>query len=135
MELIGKIIELGPVQEGTSSRSGNPWKKRFYIVETQENYPKKVAFTVFGADRVAATDATVKVGDTVRVSFDLESREYNGRWYTDAQAWRIEPAAGQAGAPVQQPAYSQPQNYGGGAPVPPPPAAPAAANSEDDLPF
>lgn len=133
MELIGKIIEQCPIQEGTS-RSGNPWKKRMYIIETQENYPKKVALTVFGSDRVAATDAAVKVGDTVRVSFDLDSREFNGRWYTDVQAWRIEQAANQAGAPVQQPAYSQPQNYGG-APVPPPPAAPAAANSEDDLPF
>lgn len=134
MELIGKIIEECPIQEGTS-RSGNPWKKRMYIVETQESYPKKVALTVFGSDRVAATEAAVKLGDTVRVSFDLESREYNGRWYTDAMAWRIEPAAAQPAAPAPKQAYSQPQTYGEGAPVPPPPAAPAAANSEDDLPF
>lgn len=134
MELIGKIIEECPIQEGTS-RSGNPWKKRMYIVETQESYPKKVALTVFGSDRVAATEAAVKLGDTVRVSFDLESREYNGRWYTDAMAWRIEPATAQPAAPAPQQAYSQPQTYGEGAPVPPPPAAPAAANSEDDLPF
>ncbi|MDD6722357.1 MAG: DUF3127 domain-containing protein [Bacteroidales bacterium] len=134
MELIGKIIEECPIQEGTS-RSGNPWKKRMYIVETQESYPKKVALTVFGSDRVAATEAAVKLGDTVRVSFDLESREYNGRWYTDAMAWRIELAAAQPAAPAPQQAYSQPQTYGEGAPVPPPPAAPAAANSEDDLPF
>ena len=134
MELIGKIIEECPIQEGTS-RSGNPWKKRMYIVETQESYPKKVALTVFGSDRVAATEAAVKLGDTVRVSFDLESREYNGRWYTDAMAWRIELAASQPAAPAPQQAYSQPQTYGEGAPVPPPPAAPAAANSEDDLPF
>ena len=134
MELIGKIIEECPIQEGTS-RSGNPWKKRMYIVETQESYPKKVALTVFGSDRVAATEAAVKLGDTVRVSFDLESREYNGRWYTDAMAWRIELAAAQPAAPAPQQAYSQPQTYGEGAPVPPPPAAPAAANSEDDFPF
>lgn len=134
MELIGKIIEECPIQEGTS-RSGNPWKKRMYIIETQESYPKKVALTVFGSDRVAATEAAVKLGDTVRVSFDLESREYNGRWYTDAMAWRIELAAAQPAAPAPQQAYSQPQTYGEGAPVPPPPAAPAAANSEDDLPF
>ena len=134
MELIGKIIEECPIQDGTS-RSGNPWKKRMYIVETQESYPKKVALTVFGSDRVAATEAAVKLGDTVRVSFDLESREYNGRWYTDAMAWRIELAAAQPAAPAPQQAYSQPQTYGEGAPVPPPPAAPAAANSEDDLPF
>ena len=134
MELIGKIIEECPIQEGTS-RSGNPWKKRMYIVETQESYPKKVALTVFGSDRVAATEAAVKLGDTVRVSFDLESREYNGRWYTDAMARRIELAAAQPAAPAPQQAYSQPQTYGEGAPVPPPPAAPAAANSEDDLPF
>lgn len=134
MELIGKIIEQCPIQEGTS-RSGNPWKKRMYVVETQENYPKKVAITVFGSDRVAAAEASVKLGDIVKVSFDLDSREFNGRWYTDVQAWRIEQAsAAQPAAPAQQPAYSQPQSFDGGSPLPPP-AAPAQPATEDDLPF
>lgn len=134
MELIGKIIEQCPIQEGTS-RSGNPWKKRMYVVETQENYPKKVAITVFGSDRVAAAEASVKLGDIVKVSFDLDSREFNGRWYTDVQAWRIEQAsAAQPAAPAQQPAYSQPQPFDGGSPLPPP-AAPAQPAAEDDLPF
>lgn len=129
MEVIGKIIEITPIQEGTS-RTGNPWKKRMYVIETQENYPRKVAFTVFGADRVANMEATVHLGDMVRVSFDLESREYQGRWYTDASAWRIDQADASAQQAARQPApaaYQAPA----AAPVPPAPAA----NSEDDLPF
>lgn len=129
MEVIGKIIEITPIQEGTS-RTGNPWKKRMYVIETQENYPRKVAFTVFGADRVANMEATVRLGDMVRVSFDLESREYQGRWYTDASAWRIDQADAGAQQAARQPAPAAYQTPAA-APVPPAPAA----NSEDDLPF
>lgn len=141
MEVTGKVIQITPIQEGTS-RTGNPWRKRMYVIETQEgSFPRKVAFTVFGTDRVANMEATVQLGMMVRVSFDLESREYNDRWYTDASAWRIEPAQAAAPAaapqqPMQQPqAYGQPAYPQAGAPVPPPPAAPAVSNSDDDLPF
>ncbi|WP_289686228.1 DUF3127 domain-containing protein, partial [Paramuribaculum intestinale] len=78
MELKGKIIlDLGAVS-GTS-KAGNNWKKHEYVLETQETYPKKVHFDFFGdnADRYQ-----LNVGDDVTLSFDIESREYNGRWYT-----------------------------------------------------
>lgn len=130
MEIIGKIIQACPIEQGTS-KAGKPWKKRICVLETVETYPKKVAFTIFGEDKVTQYDPMVQPGATIRLSFDINSREFNGRWYTDISAWKIEPAdaAGQGGYQAPQPQY-QPQ----GAPVPPPPAITPQA-PEDDLPF
>lgn len=124
MEIKGKIVHALPEQSGTS-KSGNPWKKREYVLETQETYPKKVCFNLFG-DRV--TQYPMAVGDEVTVSFDLESREFNGRWYTDVRAWKVEKAsAAKPGAPMPA------------AEFPAPPAAPpvdfAPSNDTEDLPF
>lgn len=130
MEVTGKIIVVLPVQEGTS-KAGNPWKKRYYVLETQETYPKKIAFYVFGSDRVAQYE-NIAAGMMVRLSFDIESREWQGRWFTDIQGWKIEPveaAAPVAGAPVNAPSALE------GA-VPPPPAVSfAGSEPSDDLPF
>lgn len=126
MEATGKLIQVTEIQEGTS-RTGNPWKKRFYIIETNDSsYPKKIAFTVFGSDRVNQFETLCNVGDNVRVSFDLESREYNGRFYTDASAWRIERLQDTA-ASVQAPAATV--QAPADAPVPP------VSGADDDLPF
>lgn len=136
MEVSGKIIEITPIQEGTS-RVGNPWRKRMYVIETQDNYPKKIAFTVFGSDRVNQYDNMYRAGDLVRVSFDLESREYNGRWYTDASAWRID----RGGEQPQQPSQpSTPDSFQGSSPAPfqgaaPVPPGPTSLEPSDDLPF
>lgn len=129
MELVGKVFFKSPIEEGVS-RAGRAWKKRFYVVETQDTYPRKVAFTVFGEDRVNEMENRISEGMLVRVSFDLESREYNGRWYTDASAWRIDAAdaAPVAGAPMAAPAAPVTGSF------PPPPAAPMAEQN-DDLPF
>lgn len=102
MEIKGKIILVMPAQGGTS-KAGNEWKKQDYVLETTDSqYPKKVCFNIFGADKIEQNK--VEVGDDVLVSFDLESREFNGRWYTDVRAWRIEKVAadqmGQQSAPV-----------------------------------
>ena len=91
MEIVGKIIQILPLQEGVSARTGNPWQLQTYVLETQENYPKKVCFEVFGSDRIKANEC--KEGDLVTVSFDLESREFNGRWYTSVRAWKIQQGA------------------------------------------
>ncbi len=113
MEITGKLIQKLPVQSGVSS-SGNNWSKAEFVIETVEQYPKKVCANLWG-DRARALDQ-FQIGALVTVSFDLESREYNGRWYTDVRAWKVEagtPAA-VAGAPMyapQQPAYGQPQGY------------------------
>ncbi|MDR1021953.1 MAG: DUF3127 domain-containing protein [Prevotellaceae bacterium] len=129
MELKAKLIQMLPLQTG-EGRNGM-WKKQDIIVETEGTYPKKVCISIWG-DRV---NPSVLVMDSMlNISFDLESREFNGRWYTDSRAWKIEPADGSihstpvAGAPVAGAPASQPQA---------PEAAPFTANEEgkDDLPF
>lgn len=86
-----------PLQQGTS-RNGNNWMKQEYVLETNEAYPKKVHFDFFGE---RANQYNFEVGDVILLSFDIESREYNGRWYTDIRGWKaekVEPNA--AGASV-----------------------------------
>lgn len=108
MEITGKLIQKLPVQSGVST-SGNNWSKAEFVIETVEQYPKKVCANLWG-DRARALDQ-FQIGSLITVSFDLESREYNGRWYTDVRAWRVDAAtpAAVAGAPVQ--GYAQPQQH------------------------
>lgn len=128
MEVKGKIIVALPEQTGTS-KAGNTWKKREYVLETQDAYPKKVFFDFFG-DR--ADQYKLNIGDEVTLSFDIESREYNGRWFTSIRGWKAEkstPGTTQdTNPPVQAP---------GAYPPPPAPAYPEITASEpsDDLPF
>ena len=87
MEITGKIIVVLPPQSGVS-QAGNNWKKQEYVLETEETYPKKVHFDFFGerADQYN----WIKIGDRIRLSFDIESREYNNRWYTSIRGWKAE---------------------------------------------
>jgi hypothetical protein len=87
MEVVGKIIQVLPEQGGVSKTSGKDWKLQAYVLETLEQYPKKVHFEVFGEDRIKANPC--QLDDIVTVSFDIESREFNGRWYTSIRAWRV----------------------------------------------
>ena len=101
MELEGRIARKLNVQTGTSARGA--WAKQDFIFEYQEgNYPSQVCMNVWGEDKVKELER-YQVGDKVKISFNLSSREYNGRWYTDVRAWRIEPAAAPAPAPVAPP--------------------------------
>lgn len=129
MEIQGKIILAFPEITGTS-KAGNPWKKREYVLETHDSFPKKVHFDFFGE---RADQYILNPGDEVTLSFDIESREYNGRWFTSIRGWKAEKAA------AAQPAAAGPATtYPGG--YPPPPAAPAdltpsAGDATEDLPF
>ena len=111
MEITGKLIQKLPVQSGVSSQ-GNNWSKAEFVIETVEQYPKKVCANLWG-DRAKALDQ-FQLGSLITVSFDLESREYNGRWYTDVKAWRVDAATPAAAAGVPNPAQgyaAQPQGY------------------------
>ena len=123
LELEGRIVRKLNVQNGSSARG--PWSKQEFIFEYQEgNFPTQVCMNVWGEDKVRDL-ARHNDGEKVKVSFNLSSREYNGRWYTDVRAWRIESAAPAASAPSQDPG-----------PMPPPPMEePAGTLDEDDLPF
>ena len=86
-EISGKIFTILPSQSG-QGQNGN-WVKQQFVIETAtDRYPKKICFVAWN-DK-AEMIARMKTGDEVKVAFDLESREYNGRWYTDAKAWKIE---------------------------------------------
>lgn len=126
MEIKGKIIVALPEMTGTS-KAGNPWKKREYVLETQETYPKKVHFDFFG-DR--ADQYPLNVGDVITLSFDIESREYMGRWYTSIRGWKADHEQPAAGPGTPDPG---PDGFGG-FPAPPPLDA-AGGNNLEDLPF
>ena len=90
LELEGRIARKLGVQSGTSARGA--WSKQEFVFEYQEgNFPTQVCMNVWGEDKVRELDK-YQVGDKVKISFNLSSREYNGRWYTDVRAWRIEPS-------------------------------------------
>ena len=101
MEVSGKIIQVLPEQGGVSKTSGKEWKLQAYVLETQEQYPRKVHFEVFGEDRIKANPC--QLDDIVTVSFDIESREFNGRWYTSIRAWKIQQGIVEAAAPAAVP--------------------------------
>lgn len=87
MEIKGKIIVALPEISGESKTSGNPWKKREYVLETHDTYPRKVHFDLFGE---RADKYPLNVGDEITLSFDIESREYNNRWYTSIRGWKVD---------------------------------------------
>jgi hypothetical protein len=93
MQLTAKLVQVLPLQKGTGKNG--EWKKQDIIVETDGQYPKKVCVSIWG-DKI--NDNQLKVGNSLNISFDVESREYNGRWYTDVKAWKVELAGG--GGPV-----------------------------------
>ena len=110
MDIVGKIIQVLPLQEGVS-KTGNPWQVQSYVLETQEQYPRKVCFEIFGEDKIKNNPCNID--DLVTVSFDIESREFNGRWYTSIRAWRVQQGDMTSAQPAAQ--------------ATPQPAAPAAA--------
>ena len=134
LEIEGTIFQKLPVQSGNSARG--PWAKQEFVLEYPDgNFTAKVCFTAFGQDKVQEL-GKYQVRDKVKVSFNLRSREYNGRWYNDLQIWKIAPAGAPqpvqpASAPVQPvpqaPAYPQ-------APAPTIEDMPADSAGED-LPF
>ena len=95
MEIQGKVIAVLPERSGVSARG--EWKSQTYVIETQEQYPKKMAFDVFGADRIA--NFGIQLGEVINVSFDIDAHEYQGRYFNQIRAWNV--------TKVQQQAPSQ----------------------------
>lgn len=96
MQLTAKLIQVLTLQTGTGKNG--QWKKQDIIVETEGQFPKKVCISIWG-DKI--NESQLQVGSNLSISFDVESREYNGKWYTDVKAWKIEAAgAAKAGTPT-----------------------------------
>ena len=121
-----------------TSKTGNPWNKQEYVLETIETYPKKVHFDFFGE---RANQYPLNEGDTITLSFDIESREYQGRWYTSIRGWKAvpwDPAAVPASpqaAPAAAPVQSAPAPVMGAPATEAAPAPDLSLTQEDDLPF
>ncbi|MCE7057873.1 DUF3127 domain-containing protein [Algoriphagus sp. AGSA1] len=94
MELTGKIIQKLP-EVGGKSKSGNEWRKQEFILETPGQYPKKVCVALWG-DKI--DQFSINIGETVTLGIDVESREYNGRWYTEVKAFKVENKGASAAA-------------------------------------
>ena len=95
-EITGKIIAVLPTRSGTSAK-GTQWSSQTAVIETHEQYPKRVAFDVLG-DKI--TEFNLQVGEEVTVSFDINAREFNGKWWNSVNAWKVVRQGGQQ-APMQ----------------------------------
>ena len=136
LEIEGTLAQKLPVQSGNSARG--PWAKQEFILEYPDgNFTAKACFTAWGQDKVQDL-GKYQVGDKVKVSFNLKSREYNGRWYNDLQIWKIAPAGAQPAAPAQPAPQAEPAPQAPAwqqAPAPTLEDMPADSEGEEDLPF
>ena len=106
LTISGRIDSVLPLQQGTS-KAGKPWQKQSYVLDTGGQYPKKVCFSLFG-DKI--DQFPIQVGQDVTVSIGIESREFNGRWYTEVNAWNVTYASQQPQLQAQPaPATQTPQ--------------------------
>ncbi|KAA6330387.1 hypothetical protein EZS27_020898 [termite gut metagenome] len=127
MDLTGKIIAILQPKGGISKSSGNEWKAQEYVIETNEQYPKKMCFEVFGAEKIQQFN--IQQGEELTVSFDIDARPWQDRWFNSIRAWKVERITTANTSPIA-----------------PPPNAPASTtattvpelvqeNADDDLPF
>lgn len=130
MELQGKVIAVLPERSGISQRG--EWRSQTYVIETQEQYPKKMAFDIFGGDRIVSFG--IHSGEVINVSFDIDAHEYQGRYFNQIRAWNVtkvsQQATAQAPAGVAQPSapYTPPAQ-------PQQPQSTAPSSDPDNLPF
>jgi hypothetical protein len=121
LDVTGKLINLLPVESGQGKNG--PWTKQPFIIETEDQYPKKICISAWNDS--AKNIQAVPAGTKVKVSISIESREYNGRWYTDIRSWKIETSGNQVDRPVS--GFSSASQ-----PIEP---MQAEMQQEDDLPF
>ena len=100
MEITGKIIAVLPPKQGVSQSTGNAWMCQDYVLETQEMYPKKVCFNVFGAEKIQ--EMNIQLGEMLTVSLEINANEYQGKWYNQVRGWKVVrvPVQGQQQAQV-----------------------------------
>jgi hypothetical protein len=129
LEFEGSLIKVLP--EVTGQGKNGAWVKQDFVLETEDQYPKKACFTAWG-DK-AADLKTFSLGDKLKITFSVESREYNERWYTDLRAYRIDGAGGSSEASG---GYSAPSAAPAARPSAPPVAdLPSFSEDDQDLPF
>jgi len=124
MEFTGKIIAILQPKGGVSKATGNEWKAQEFVIESHDQYPRKMCFEVFGADKI--DQFNIQMGEELTVSFDIDSNQWQDRWFNRIRAWKVERVS--VGAPMATGGFV-------------PPAAPSAmpeftpGDAKDDLPF
>ncbi|MBM6721190.1 DUF3127 domain-containing protein [Bacteroides gallinaceum] len=98
-EIGGKIIAVLDKRNGISASTNTPWSVQQYVIETHEQYPKKLCFDVFGEDKI--NQFNIQIGEELTVYFDINAREYQGRWYNSFRAWKVERTTSQPSIPAQ----------------------------------
>lgn len=116
LELEGKIIEIIPEITGQSQKGA--WVSQDFVLQTQEDYPKTICFSIFGRDKI--TEANLSIGDVVNIGINIESRNFKGRYYTSVKAWRVR----KIGSTAQQTQKDAPQHQNA-----------STVDAGDDLPF
>lgn len=125
LEITGRLIQKLELQSGIS-KTGSNWQKQEFVIETVEQYPRKICANLWG-DKIDVL-SNIAIGDTVVVSFNIESREFNGKWYTDVKAWKIE----KQGIQTEMPPSAPPQPA---TEMPPYEGTFTDEGGSDDLPF
>lgn len=105
----GQITAILPENRGMGQKG--EWVSQDFVLKTDDNYPKNICFTILGADKIK--EANIRIGDVVSIGVNIESREFNGRWYTSIKAWSIKKKseAKQQSAPTPPPSSKPKQNY------------------------
>ena len=122
MELSGKVIAVLEPRGGVS-KTGNAWKVQEYVIETHDQYPRKMCFDVFGEDKI--NQFNIQVGEELTVHFDIDAREWQGRWFNSIRAWKVDRATQGPDAPFAP---------SDAVPFPPVPEF-NPGDEKDDLPF
>lgn len=129
MDIQGTIIAILPARSGISKNSGKEWMTQQYVIEVPGQYPKKMAFEVFGEDRIRQFN--IQNQGQYNVSFDIDASEYQGRWYNTVRAYAVTPVAQPAATPPARPAAAPTHSV----PPQPPLFPPEQNNIDDNLPF
>ncbi len=124
MEFTGKIIAILPPKGGVSARTGNEWKVQEFVIEDHGQYPRKMCFEVFGADKIEQFN--IQMGEELTVSFDIDSNQWQDRWFNRIRAWKVERVANTSSVPPEPQAPPA---------VPPPTPDFVVGDTQDDLPF
>ena len=87
MEQTGKIIAVMEPKSGKSSKTGNPWMIQEYVLEIPGQYPRRCMFSIYGEERIKQMN--VQMGEDLTIQFDIDARQYNGRWYNDIKVYNV----------------------------------------------
>lgn len=107
MELTGQVCAILPAQSGVSQRTGNTWMNQQYVIDIPGRFPRKCVFKVNGEAKIK--QFAIQMGETITISIDIDAHEFNGKWYSEIEAYNVV-RAGQ-GMPMQQ-GYQQPMQQG-----------------------